>query len=112
VLRDLFLEAKEPRALIELARLLLPLQPEAPELRRLFDGDRPDHIGTLPDRLRALLAAGHPQAVRYLLQRLEATPPSLAEKAQLLRSFRLALRPLVSAEQLALLPEPLAAMFR
>ncbi|HLQ38925.1 MAG TPA: hypothetical protein VK348_14040 [Planctomycetota bacterium] len=112
VLRDLFLEATDVATLLDLVSTLLAVHQQPPGLGRLLPAEVLADPQRLAARLQALLAANHPDAGRFLLQRLQgdSTP---AEKAALLHAFRLARQqPLWSSERIARLPELLARLFR
>jgi hypothetical protein len=106
VLRDVFLDARGAAPLRSLAHALLQLEQPAPDLARLHDG-RPDDLAEQPERLAALLEAGHPQAARFCLEQLQRhnLPPAAA--AGLLRAWRLAALPLPPDELFVLLPQAL-----
>jgi hypothetical protein len=106
VLRDLFLDARGAASLHSLARALLQIEQPAPDLARLHDG-RPEDLAEQPERLAALIAAGHPQATRFCLDQLQRRNLPPAAAAGLLRAWRLAVLPLPPAELVVLLPQAL-----
>jgi hypothetical protein len=89
VLRDAFLDAEDPSLLLPLARAVLRLEQEPPDLQRLHRGSAPEDLWHDPARLCALVRADHPAAVRLLLRGLRE-PAAASARADLLRVFRLA----------------------
>jgi HEAT repeat protein len=94
ILRDAFLDAEDPDLLLALASAVLKLEKEPPDLQRLHRGTQSQDLWSEPARLCALVHAGHPAAVRLLLEGLRAPATVPAQRAALLRVFRLATRPI------------------
>ena len=104
VLRDVFLDARDSEALRPLARALLRLEEQPPDLARLQGNGRLDDLALLPERLAALIAAGHPQALRFCLQQFERKDLDAAAAAGLLRAFRCSALAALPADAAAVLP--------
>lgn len=86
LLRDLFVEERDPSAKKDLASALLGPGMSPPALDRLVaDGD----AGRLAEAWHPLLAAGHPEAERRLLALLAERQPPLDELRAALRAWRL-----------------------
>lgn len=111
VLRDAFLDSEDPAQMEALARGLLRIEKAPPPLDRLHRGSRPEDLIGEPDRLVALLLAGHPQAQRLILAGLQQSSTPAKERAALLRSWRLACQFAFPRERARLLPEPLRPLF-
>ncbi len=112
LLRDLFQENDDAEALEAVARALLRLEPDAPELDRLAPGGRTGELLRTPQRLRALLLAGHGGAARFALQQLAATDTTPAVQVAVLAALRQALFPERSLPASGLLPAPLRGVLR
>jgi hypothetical protein len=105
ILRDLFRATPDAGSLPSLAAQLLRDGGEPPPLDRLLDGGT--ELCHHPARWQALLAAGHPAAVRQLLAALrgDAPSPATAMALQLWRRVRVLAvpRPAVGSPPAALL---------
>jgi hypothetical protein len=93
VVRSLFLEHEDGAALAALARAMLRLESTPPELERLHRGTRLEELALASDRVRALLMAGHPAAVRLCLEQLQRADVDAETAASLLRAVRRSLLP-------------------
>ena len=104
VLRTLFAERDGRDYLVPLARAIVDLCPELPALDHLHPvGEAID-----PQRLEALLAAGHPAAAGALAEALES---SEGQRAALLRAWRRGLTLHPTPPSADALPEALAELF-
>jgi hypothetical protein len=95
--------------LTELAVLLMRAEATAPSLDRLLPGTA-DLTGE-PERWRALVLAGHPEALRSVVAVLQQTGVSPALLARALRCWRQAVALDLDADAAAMLPPALRALF-
>lgn len=108
LLRDAFLENEEPTALIPLACAIQQLHDSPPALRRLHRGPKPEDLLFETQRLRALLVAGHPRALRLCMEQLRNEKADPQATASLLRAIRLSLLPTPTPQ--SGLPEPVRTL--
>lgn len=106
LLRDLFGEVEDIDELLRIATELLRLEERPTDLERLHGGRAGDLLQQ-PNRLAALLRAGHPGASRFCLAQLQEPGLLPAEQARLLLAFRKSRLPPLEPHLLHLLPEPL-----
>jgi hypothetical protein len=86
LLRDLFRETDHFEMLAELAAAVMQTEGGEAQLARLLHG--PTDLRQHPERWRALLSAGHPEAIRQLLESLQDRRLPAADLALALRCWR------------------------
>ena len=81
-------------------------------MARIYPPTAPDDLARLAQRLRALIAAGHPDAPGLLSLGLQDNALDPVTKADLLRAWRLGAWSLLDDTQIDLLPPVLAPLMR
>ncbi|MEC7584628.1 MAG: hypothetical protein VYE77_09935 [Planctomycetota bacterium] len=108
LLRDAFLENEDPTTLVEVACAIQELHESPPDLSRLHRGAKPEDLLSDTWRLRALLVAGHPRALRLCMEQLRNEDAEPQATANLLRAIRLSLLP--TPDTHSELPEPVHSL--
>ena len=112
LLRRMFLDAQDPELLTLLATALVRVSPHAPLVASIHPPAALEDLARLGQRLRALVAAGHPEAYELLSQALKDNALDPVTKADLLRAWRLGAWSLLDPSQVEMLPAVLIALLR
>jgi len=108
-LSNLFLVAEEPRHLRTLAECLSGLDVDL--TAKIYPAKSLESATRLPERLRALIAAGNTKAVAAVCKALKDPDLAVETRIEMLRAYRLARQPWADAK-LKLAPEAVAALLR